>query len=260
MRLFFSFIATIIVFTSVCSAAEPSIDSFRVENELAVQQTGVKVKTTTLFRQGIVYDMIGDNGETTIFDTQNDTFTLLEPTFRFQTQIRASELKETVLKHREKMRSEKNPFFAFAAFPKFEETYEEESGLARFQSPWIDYQIETLPLDDDSLRQRYYDFCDWYCFLNLRVNPDSTTLFARMEVNRFLNAQKRFPKKIQVSVFRKGNSGIAGIVTQPDVYVSTHKLGTRFVPEDEQRLIRVEEQRKTFRTVSFAEYQKEMKN
>ena len=253
MRLFTFFVFFL---PAICVAAE----NFRVENELTVQQTGEKVKTTTLFTGGLVYDMIGDNGETTIFDKASDTFTLLEPTLRIQTTVNASELKETVLKRREKMRSEPQPpFFAFALFPKFKETYEEESGLVRFQSPWFVYSIETLPFPDDAFRERYYDFCDWYCFLNLRVNPDSTTLFARMEVNRFLREQKRFPKQIQVDVHKKGNFGIAGIITNPDVYVGTHKLGIRLIPSDEQRLQRIDEQRKTFRTVSFEEYLKEIR-
>ena len=253
MRLFTFFVVFLPV---LCGAAE----NFRVENELTVQQTGEKVKTTTLFTGGLVYDMIGDNGETTIFDKASDTFTLLEPTLRIQTQVIASVLKEAVLKRREAMRSESQPpFFAFAAFPRFEETCEEESGLVRFQSPWMDYRIDTIPFPDDAFRERYYDFCDWYCFLNLRVNPDSTTLFARMEVNRFLKEQKRFPQKIQVAVSPKGNFGIAGIIANPDVYIGTHKLGIRFIPSDEQRLRRVDEQRKTFRTVSFEKYLREIR-
>ena len=255
MRLvrFFAFIFSLPV---VCAAAE----SFRVENELTVRQTGEKVKTITLFTGGLVYDTIGDHGETTIFDKAADTFTLLEPAFRIQTQVEASELKNTVLQRREKMRSESQPpFFAFALFPKFEETYEAESGLVRFQSPWMDYRIETIPFSDDVFRERYYDFCDWYCFLNLRVNPDSTTLFARMEVNRFLRERKRFPQTIQVDVYKKGNFGIAGIVENPDVYIGTHKPGIRLIPNDEQRLKRINEQRQTFRTVSFEEYLREIR-
>jgi len=253
MRLFTFFVFFLPV---LCGAAE----SFRVENELTVQQTGEKVKTTTLFTEGLVYDLIGDNGETTIFDKASDTFTLLDPTLRIQTKVIASELKEAVLKRREAMRLEsQSPFFAFALFPKFKETYEEESGLVQFQSSWFVYNVETIPFPNDALRQRYYDFCDWYCYLNLRVNPDSTTLFARMEVNRFLREQKRFPQKIQVDVHKKGNFGIAGIIANPDVYIGTHKLGIRLIPRDEQRLKRIDEHRKTFQTVSFEEYLKEIR-
>ena len=257
MRLF-SFFALVFLLPVPGKAAEPGLENFRVENELTVQQTGEKVKTTTLFVRGLVYDLIGEQGETTIYDKGADTFTLLEPTFRIQTQVKASELKETVLQLRSKMRQETQPpFFEFVLFPKFEETYEEESGLVRFQSPWIVYKIETISLLDDTFRERYYDFCDWYCFLNLRVNPDSTTLFARMEVNRFLREQKRFPQKIQVDIHKKGNTGIAGIVENPDVYIGTHKPGARLIPGDEKRLQRIDEQRKTFRTVSFEEYRQE---
>jgi len=244
--------------SAVCQAAESGTENFRIENELTVQQTGKKVTTTTLFSGGLVYDMIGDHGETTIFDKASDTFTLIEPALRIQTTVKASELKETVLLQRERMLSQsQSPFFSFAASPKFEETYEVAIGAIRFQSPWMDYQIETMPLSNDAIRLRYYDFCDWYCFLNLRVNPDSTTLFARMEVNRFLQERKRFPTRIQVDVFRKGNFGITGIVATPDVYIGTHQLGTRLIPSDEHRLQRLDEQRKTFRTVSFEEYLKE---
>ena len=242
----------------ICGAAESVPGNFRVENELTVLQTGEKVKTTTLFAGELVYDMIGEHGETTIFNKAEDTFTLLEPTLRIQATVNASRLKEEVLKRRNTMTFEPHQqFYKFAAFPKFEETFEQESGLARFQSSWMDYQIETMPLPDDAFRQRYYDFCDWFCFLNLRVNPDSTTLFARMEVNRCLHQRKRFPKKIHLDVYRKGNFGIAGIVAAPDVFTVTHQLGTRFIPNDERCLQRINEQRQAFRVVSFDEYLKE---
>ena len=258
MRLF-SFFAFVLLLPITSQAAEPGLGNFRVENELAVQQTGEKVKTTTLFVDGLVYDQIGEQGETTIFDKTADTFTLLEPVLRIQTQMSASELKEAVLQRRNRMRQETPPsFFEFALFPKFEEIYEAESGFARFQSPWIVYKVDTIPLHDDALLERYYDFCDWYCFLNLRVNPDSMTLFARMEVNRFLRERKRFPQKIQVDIHKKGNFGIAGIVENPDVYIGTHKLGARLIPGDQQRLQRIDAQRETFRTVSFEEYRREI--
>lgn len=240
------------------SAAPGEELRFRVENELINQQNGQKVKTVTLFSDNMIYDFIDDHGEITLFDKQNDMFTLVEPTFRIQTKKRASEMKKLVEERRQRIRSHQNPFLAFALSPKFEETYEPESGLARFQSPWIDYQITTQGLKDARLRNEYYDYCDWNCYLNLHTNPASPTLFARMEVNKSLRAKERFPQKIQVSIYQKGNLGITGIVTEPDVFVTTHSLGIRWIPADETRVQRLAEQMKAFRSLPFKEYQEEI--
>lgn len=254
------------VATSVSSTTNSQLGRFRVENELVNQQNGQKVKTITLFSDDLIYDFIDDHGEITLFDKKNDMFHFVEPMFRIQTQKRASEMKKLVEERRTRLRShqsaqtgaQQNPFIAFALSPKFDETYEQESGLARFQSPWIDYQMTTQPLKNFQIRNEYYNYCDWNCYLNLHTNLTSPTLFARMEINRFLHERECFPQKIQVSVYPKGNRGITGIVNNPDVYISTHTLGIRWIPADETRVQRLAEQRKVFRSLPFKEYQEEI--
>ena len=254
------YITSVLCFLTLISfvhAAENSPSpqlAFRVQNELSILKTGSKIKTTTLFHAGLVYDIIGDK-EITVFNPAADTFTLLEPTLRIQTVISsAKKMRDEVHRNQMKMKAHSNPFLAFAASPKFEIAYEDETGLAKFQSKWIEYLVETKPQKDVKLQTAYYDFCDWSCHLSLWVNPDSATMFARMEVNRFLREKGRFPDKIQLSVYPKGNSGISGLVQKPDKYESTHVLAVRLVPADEQLIARIKEQMNTFRVVPIREY------
>lgn len=241
--------------------AEQEKLQFRVENEVRSLQDGEvahRMKTTTLFDGAFVYDIIGDNGEITIFDKEKMLFTLLEPSLRIQCSLDAKEMKKQVDQARDKMRNNKDAFRAFAVSPKFETTIEKETGLVKFSSRWIEYQITTRPIEGPKLQDAYFDFCDWYCYFNLKVNPGSSTMFARMEVNRSLRQSGRFPEKIQVRVFPKGNTGISGIVNPSQMSESDHVFSLRLVPNDEKKIEAIHEQTKSFRVVSFEEYQKQM--
>ncbi|MGL6196201.1 MAG: hypothetical protein ACRC2T_15400 [Thermoguttaceae bacterium] len=230
---------------------------FRIENELQSDKIINPIKTTTIFYEGVVYDIIGDNGEVTIFDAKNNSFTILDPARLVQSNISASDVKDFCDKSREKLLAHKNQFFSFLSAPKFQVNYEEETGYVTFQSKWIDYVIETKPLTEAGIAKEYFEFCDWYCYFNIRSNPSSLPLFARLKVNEFLKEKGRFPEKIQVKIYRQGNSGISGIVGKPDVSESSHKFANRLVPTDEQRIKKIIEQTKTFRSVPFADYLKE---
>lgn len=242
--------------TCVSFSAEESVRRFRVENTIRTPGSEEVFKTTTLFRDAIVYDVIGEQGEITVFDSESKRFTLLEPARRIQTKIDGEQLRKTVEEKRAGFRSHKNPFVVFMVSPKFEIAHETETGHLRFQSKWIEYQCETQSMENAVLKNRYYDFCDWFCFLNLRLHPGSSTLFARMEINRYLRENGRFSEKIKVLVYPRGN----GVMNQPEVSESSHTISPRLVPSDEKRIEQIHGQMETFRVVSLEEYQKQLNN
>lgn len=242
------------------ASAESVPVRFRVDNEVRREGgTAFSNKTTTYFHEGVVYDVLARNREITVFDEKNNSFTLLDPVLRLQTCLIASEIKTEVAQVQREMKKHANPFIAFAVDPQFDEKFDSTTGVVQCLSPWIEYTINTKPLPDTGIGTTYFDFCNWICYFNLRVNPGAATSFARMKVNRLLQEKGRFPEQIKVNVYPKGNTGAAGIANPPDVYVSTHHLVLRLVPADEQRIAEIRDNLETFRKVSLSEYQQEVR-
>ncbi|MGL6225706.1 MAG: hypothetical protein ACRC10_03660 [Thermoguttaceae bacterium] len=242
------------------ASAESGPVRFRVDNEVRREGgTSFSNKTTTYFYEGVVYDVLAGNREITVFDEKSNSFSLLDPVLRLQTCLSASEIKTEVAQVQREMKKHANPFIAFAVDPKFEEKIDETTGVIQCLSPWIEYTINTKPLTDTGIGTTYFDFCNWICYFNLRVNPSAATSFARMQVNRLLQEKGRFPEQIKVNVYPKGHTGAAGIANTPDVYISTHHLVLRLVPADEQRIAEIRGYLDTFRKVSLSEYQQEVR-
>ncbi|GHT19333.1 hypothetical protein FACS1894189_8080 [Planctomycetales bacterium] len=236
--------------TSPLFAAELRIDS-EVHNNVQ------GVKSSVYLLSGNFYSMIGENGEITFFDVQRQVFTLLDPALRIQTQIDAAETKKKAETLRQEILEKPHPnekFMNFAVKPVFTTEYEASSGTLALQSHWIDYELKTIPLPDAESAKLYFDFCNWTCYLNLRINPRSTTMLVRLEVNRILQAQQRFATSVTVSLFSDGKSMLAS----PATMRSSHQLVNRLGDVDRKRLDQADECRRTFQTVPFEEYQRKV--
>jgi hypothetical protein len=235
--------------TSSLFAAELRIDN-EVQNDLQ------SVKSSAYLLSGNFYSMIGENGEITFFDVQRQTFTLLDPALRIQTQIDAAETKKKVEALRQEILDKPHPekFLNFAVKPVFTTEFDTASGTLALQSRWIDYELKTIPLPDAESAKLYFDFCDWTCYLNLRINPRSTTMLVRLEVNRILEAQKRFAAGVTVSLFSDGKS----VLASPTTIRSSHQLVNRLGDADRKRLNQADEFRRTFQMVPFEEYQRKV--
>ena len=229
-------------FLILAAAAE-----FRIDNNVQ------GVKSTTFLLEGKFYSMIGDNGEIVEFDVETKTFTLIYPPLRIQTQIDAEEIWRRVEQLRQQILnspSTKTDSFRYFAFkPTF--SVEFTSGMLALQSNWIDYEIKTIPFTDPSAKM-YYDFCDWVCYLNFRLNPGSSQMLCRLEVNRCLREGQRFAVNVSESLYVNGKQGFA----RPDRTSSSHDLIRRLGDTDRRRIEQVQEFKRTFPQVPFDEYQK----
>jgi hypothetical protein len=231
---------------------------FRIDNEIQVEGSPEKITSTTFLLNGNFISLIGDNGEITFFDSDRQIFTLLDPVLRVQTQLDAAETKKKVELLRQQVMTspglDPNTFNAFAVKPVFQPEYEETSGTLALQSPWIDYLLVTHVLTNPETAKQYFDSCDWWCYLHLRLDPRSTTMLIRLEVNRILREQNRFATRISVSVFPKGKIPIA----KPDKAQSSHKIIVRLDHTDQQRIDQAKEFRRTFAIIPFDDYQKKV--
>ena len=236
-----------VLFVSVASVGFAA-ETFRVENDLR-WGNAAPVRSTTLFDGTVFYNLIGTNGEITVFDPPKDTFTLLDPELRLQTHLAASETKRFVDAQRIQLESHKNEFVAFATKPAF--TMEETASLITLQSPWIDYTLTTKAFPNPEIAKTYLDFCDWTCYLNQRITPGLATPLIRLEVNRVLREKSQFPASMKVSIFPTGKKFLA----KEENIRTTHELSRRISEADRQRIARTHELMRTFTVVPFAEYQ-----
>jgi hypothetical protein len=229
---------------------------FRIDNEMQVEGSAKKATSTIFLLNDNFISLIGENGEITFFDSDRQIFTLLDPVLRIQTQLDAAETKRKVERLRQQVMTspglDPNTFNAFAVKPVFQPEFEETSGTLALQSPWMDYLLVTHVLTDPETTKQYFDFCDWVCYLHLRIDPRSTTMLARLEVNRILREKNRFASRISVSVFPKGKTPIA----KPDKAQSSHKMILRLDHTDTKRIDQAKEFRRTFQMMAFDEYQK----
>jgi len=224
-------------------------EGFRIKTTLRLGGA-VVMRSTTLFDGAVFYDFIEDNGEIIRFEPSKGVFTLLDPALRVQTHLAATETKQIVDAQRIVLQTSKNEFFAFAAKPVFSMEFDEAAGLMALQSPWIDYSLTTKPLDAETARL-YFDFCDWACYLNQRMNPGLLTPLIRLEVNRILQEKNRFPESVKVSVFPQGKKFFAKEAT----FQSTHEFSRRLTDLDRQRIDKALESMRNFPVVPFNEYQ-----
>ena len=230
--------------TLTASAAE-----FRIDNEVR------GVKSTVFLLDGKFYSMIDVNGEMIEFDAETKTFILMDPALRMQTQIDADEIRKKIGYLRENILTDPNAktdsFRYFACKPKFEIEFDAASGMFAFQSNWIDYEIKTIPFTDPAAAM-YHDFCDWVCFLNLRLNPRASQMLTRLEVNRILREKQRFAVSVSESIYVEGKQGMK----KPNQASSSHEIVRRLSDADRKRIAQAQEFKRTFRQVPVEEYQR----
>ena len=242
-----SFFFTVLSFVSMVAAA--AAQGFRIDSDLR-WGNAAPIRSTTLFDGAVFYSFIGANGEIIRFEPAKDVFTLVDPALRIQTHLVASETQRIVNAKKVPLETHPNGFIAFAAKPVFTMEFDEAAGLMVLQSPWVDYSLTTKAFADTQATGPYFDFCDWSCFLNQRINPQPITLI-RLEVNRILREKNRFPENIKISIFPKGKK----FLTKEETIQASHEFSRNLTDMDRQRISQALESMRTFPVVSFAEYQ-----
>ncbi|MDR0522510.1 MAG: hypothetical protein LBH00_11760 [Planctomycetaceae bacterium] len=231
--------------------ATAAAEEYRIDNVVR------GVKSTALLLDGKFYSIIEDNGEIVEFDSHKKIFTLIDPSLRIQTQINAAEMRKKITDMQQKIagdpKTDKESFAYFAANPVFTSESDTAAGRIVLQSRWIDYEITAVPFHDKS-SEMYYDFCDWMCYLNLRINPFSSAVLTRLTVNRLLREEKKFPVSVSVAIYPKGKQGFS----KPDKAESSHKIVRRFSEPERKQIGQINELKQKFPQVSFEEYQKQV--
>ncbi|MDR1923782.1 MAG: hypothetical protein LBQ66_05355 [Planctomycetaceae bacterium] len=231
-------------------------EQFRIDNELVAGK--YSVKSVMYFLDKDFLGQIGGNGEMTHYSASRDSFTLLMPSLRIQTRLSATETRnevESLVKSVTVTKEPIDPRLMFVVKPVFKIDADNNSGQMSLQSAWVDYKLTTENLSDANISKKYFDFCDLSCYLNCRVASSYRPLF-RLEVNRILRKENLFPKTISTTFYPNGKI----INAQEENITSKHKIIKRLTNEDKTKINQILSAMDTFKTVTFEEYQKAIKN
>ncbi|MDR2169586.1 MAG: hypothetical protein LBP59_05545 [Planctomycetaceae bacterium] len=241
-------IIAIIIFAEVLIFA----DDFRIDNEITAGK--IVVRSKTYFVNDDFFGLIEGNGEMTYYNAERDSFTLIAPLLRIQTQLSAAETRREVDAVLNQIRTSKkrmDPLQEFIANPVFKTEVAHKTGQIALQSMWVDYKITTEFFNDPNVAKKYFDFCNLTCYLNCRTTNSYRQLF-RLEVNRILRNENCFPKNIAATFYPNGkltnNNG--------DTINSSHKIIKRLADEDKNQINNIKNLMNTFKTVKFKDYQK----
>jgi hypothetical protein len=198
-----AFAATGCSFVPVTAIAE----GFRIETKIYAGDEEEPIsKATTLFQGGVVYDFLADPKQIAIFrkpgSSKPGRFILLDPVRRVRTELSTDQLTGAMDKLTSWASRQTDPFLQFAANPKFDESFSEESGKLVLASHEESYQIATAPAHEPESLDQYREFLDWYSRLNtlLVAGPPPGP---RLQVNAALARYRVIP--VSVELTRTGN-------------------------------------------------------
>ena len=241
--------------TGLCRPAEPAgMEEFRIENKIFFD--GAKeprVRSTTIFHDGVVYDYLSDPAEVTVFDAQRRRFVLLDLERRVKTELTTDRVADFSKRLKQWTQKQSDPFLKFLGAPSFDEALDEGTGEFTFTSPWMSYRLTTFDTESEALSRQYREFSDWYCRLNTVLNPGVRPPFARMIVNAALEDRHLFPREVRLTMQPKG-----GLLSKRLNVRSEHLLIRQLVESDLQRVAQTDQFMAMYASVDFQEYQRKL--
>ncbi len=157
------------------AAGQPGLtlaEDFRVDNSTyAGGQKEPSSQSTTIFRDGVVYDFMKTPDETVVFDKSAGRFVLLDLSHRVRAELTTREVTGYLDRLQPLAAKSATPLLKFLAEPKFEEQYSESAGELTLSSSFVSYRLVLSHEASPGVVEQYHDFCDWYARLNALLSP-----------------------------------------------------------------------------------------
>jgi len=223
-------------------------EGFRIETKIfAGEEKEPASKTTTLFQEGVVYDFLEKPQQTAVFrkaaGQRPARFILLNDSQQVQTEISTDKVASAMKDLREWAMQKNDPFLKFCADPRFDETFDRESGKLVLASPLQTYTVETAPTQHQELLGEYREYLDWYAQLNTllvtKIPPDP-----RMKLNASLARHSVVPTKVEL---KRGGE---------DPVRAEHDFTWRLSKKDLERVEEVHNALSSYKTVDNKEFLK----
>jgi hypothetical protein len=221
-------------------------EGFRIETKIfAGEEKEPASKTTTLFQDSVVYDFLEKPQQTAVFrkaaGQRPARFVLLNDSQQVQTEISTDKVATAMKDLRKWAMQQKDPFLQFSADPRFDETFDRESGKLVLASQLQTYTVETAPTQHQELLGEYREYLDWYAQLNTllvsKIPPDP-----RLKLNASLARHSVVPTKVELK--RGGEDPIR----------AEHDFTWRLSKKDLEQIEEVHNALSSYKTVENAEF------
>jgi hypothetical protein len=198
-RCFFvaAYIALATCLTSFVTAQE-----FRIETDVFLGDEETPTShTVTLFEKSAVYEFIDQPAQTIVYrrgDTDDASlFILLDAETQRRTDVDVARIDKLMAKLNGWAAEQKAPLLQFSAEPKFEETFDAESGSLTLAHPRWTYRVATVRGEDKEALARYRDFIDRYTALTSMLNSTPVPPGPRLALNAALDKHQVVPVEIR---------------------------------------------------------------
>jgi hypothetical protein len=233
-----------------CMAPLARSDDFRVESKVFDgKNKQPSSENVTLFRAGVVYDYLADPPQVAVFDNAKNRFILLDTERKLRTELKTAEVLAFSGQLQAQAAKSSSEIIKFLAEPKFESTFDAESGQLVLTSSLLSYRVSTAKPKIAEFANQYREFSDWYARLNAITSPGSTPPFARLALNAELATRGLTPTQVQLTVRDKAPYAWRGLSLS-----SEHQFAWKLLPRDLERIDETGRQMASFKVVKFADF------
>jgi hypothetical protein len=211
-------------------------------------------QNTTLFRGGLVYDLMGDPLEVTIFDRPHGEnagrFILLDSPRQMQTEVTLAEVQQFMQRVSGWAAGHDDALYNSLVRPEFKQERLPEDDGWKFTGTWLTYQVKCAPATSEAVFQQYDEFSDWFVRLNtmLSIRSRPPLGLARLAVNSSLRTRKEIPSEVTLTVTTNR------LLRKQVTYRTEHQLTTLFPSSDLAKISDVEKYRVRLKRVTLEEY------
>ncbi len=243
-----SLAAVFLMATAVTNlAAVASAQDFRIESKVFLEgQEQPVAETLTLFSDGVVYDfLLTQPEEIAVFDPRHERLVLLDVERRQMTTIRMKELRELNANLKQE---EGGGALAEFIHPKFDESFDAESGWLTLAGNLVTYRARGSEAKDEESSRQYQQFADWYARLNA-VRPGGLPPFGRIELNAALARRSLVPEEVGLSFVIKES------LREKKVELRSTHIPIWYISRgDRERIEKAKDYLVTYKPVSFPKF------
>ncbi len=245
MRTALGLMVTMVLAVSAVAHAE----NFRIESRIFVgEEPAPAYRNLTLFQRQVVYDFIdGPASETTIYESQSGTFTLLDAQRKVKTTLDRETLGKFVAGIKV-LAGRKDSLFKEAASPQFDVTFDERLKRVELRGKLLHYSAQGQAFPSEQAAAEYHEFVDMYTRLNA-TQPNSLPPFARLELNAALAERGLCPTLVERTIITGGP-----LKREESIVRSEHTTAKRILESDQKRIDIASRQRTEFELVDFGKY------
>jgi len=255
-RQFATLVTTLLLVGDLLSAAQAPAQDFHVSNKIYDLENDPKKEhpihcSTTLFWVGRAYDFVetpeGATIETMIIDKPNDLIIMLDPDRRMKTEITTGEVATQIGRLlAAAQQPQQSEFIKFSAAPKFDESFDPETGELVLGGKWMRWAVKTEAPKNPFAAKQYNETADWLAQIKAVLTPPYLP-FPRLKLNEVLKQRQEIPVSVAWTVTPEGRG-------KPQTIRSEHHIQYGLSAKDKRRIEDVGVQLHTFNLVSFEVY------